>query len=679
MRLPQPQQLLTEFRAHDYRFSLVLALVLGVLGGLGNLLFQGLIDLFRVLAWGGADDFLGRYRAAPLVLKLGIPLLGGFLGGLVILYLAPEAKGHGVPAVMKAVALRGGVIPRRTVAGKTIASSLCLAAGGSVGREGPIVQIGSAIGSALGQLLRLNTSRMRTVVACGATAGIAATFNSPIAGAFFSAEVILGDFGLGNFAPVVASAVVATLVSQLHAGGNDPVFAVPVEAGLTDGRELLLYAALGLGAALVAVLFMKVLHKAEDLFDALPLWPPLRTTLGGLGFGLIGLATPEVLGNGYASITAALNGELVLRSLLILLAMKILATSITLGTGNSGGIFAPSLFMGVMYGGALGHLFHGWFPAWTAGPGAYALVGMGAVVAAAIHAPITVIIMAFEMTRDYALILPLMLAVVLATLTSQKLQRHSIYTFKLAREGIDLLRGRDANVLRRLRVGEVMDRRYDAIAPEARLDEVLAHLAASRHHESLIVDREGCLTGILTLDEVKRALPQLGQLGGLLIAQDMAITDPPTLRSDENLDDAMRAFGRLNIEEIPVVDPADPGRPIGLLVRHDVITAYNQAIVEDDLAGSVSRRIEASLSSRVTETLGGHVLVEMEVPPSMRGRSLSELDFRGRTGCQVLLLRRGEQAGEAAFALPEAGRALAAGDTMLVFGRREDVQRLRGL
>ena len=677
MGLPRFERIYADFRAHDYRFTMVLALLLGVLGGLGNLVFQSLIDLFRVLAWGGADDFLGRFIAAPVWLKLGVPILAGFLGGLVIHFISPEAKGHGVPAVMKAVALRGGVIPRRTVAGKTLASSLCLAAGGSVGREGPIVQIGSALGSALGQLLRLNTPRMRTVVACGATAGIAATFNSPIAGAFFSAEVILGDFGLANFAPLVASAVVATLVSHISAGGNDPAFAVPPELGLSDGRELILYALLGLGAALVAVGFMKLLHKAEDFFDGIPLWPPLLTAIGGLGFGLIGIFAPEVLGNGYASITAALHGELVLRTLALLLVMKILATSITLGSGNSGGIFAPSLFMGVMYGGLLGTLFHRWFPAWTATPGAYALVGMGAVVAAAIHAPITVILMIFEMTRDYALILPLMLAVVLATLTSQRLQRHSIYTFKLAREGIDLLRGRDANVLRQLKVCDVMDRHYDAIAAAAPLEAVLSHLAHSSHQESLVLDADGRLAGILTVEEIKRALPQIAQLGGLLIAQDMAVADPPTLLPDDDLDAAMRAFGRLNIQEIPVVAAEDPRRPIGLLVRHTVINAYNQAVLELDLADGASSRMTSSLGQRVTETLGGYQLVEMEVPHGMRGRSLGDLDFRGRTGCQVLLIRRAGQLGEGAFALPDGATPLAPEDTMLVFGSRADVQRLR--
>jgi len=667
-----------ELRSREHGYIMVLAVLVGLLGGLGNLAFQFLIDVFRSLAWGGAESFVQRFTEAPLAFKLLVPVAGAFLGGLIIHFVAPEAKGHGVPEVMKAVALKGGVIPKRTAVGKTVASALCLASGGSVGREGPIVQIGSALGSAIGQMLKLNTARMRALVACGATAGIAATFNAPIAGAFFSAEVILGDFGAALFAPLVASAVTATLVSHIAAGA-DPAFLVPAGLTLVDGRELLLYALLGLAASLVAVAFMKVLHWAEDLFDRLPLWGPLRITLGGLGIGLVGLLAPHTLGNGYEGIAMAMDGELLLGGMALLLVLKILATSLTLGSGNSGGIFAPSLFMGVMFGGVCGHFFHAWFPGWTGEPGAYALVGMGAVVAAAIHAPITVIIMIFEMTRDYALILPLMIAVVMATLMSQKLQRHSIYTFKLARRGIDLLRGRDQNVLRRLKVEDIMRPHFDSVAASAPLASVLGRLAETDHAEILALDDAGRLAGIITLDEVKRALPQIDLLGRLLVAQDIMHEDPPTLAPGDDLDFAMQQFGRRGVTEIPVVDPADPGRPVGTLSRNDVIRAYNRAVVEEDLAPSLGSRFETALVRRTTETLGGYVLLQTEVPREMRGRTLGELDFRRAYSSQVVLICRGGDGDEERFSLPDRSTRLEDGDRLLVFGRREDVARIRNL
>jgi CIC family chloride channel protein len=576
---------------------------------------------------------------------------------------------------MKSVNLRNGVIPRRTVLGKTFASALCLASGGSVGREGPIVQIGAAMASTVGQALKLNSVRMKTLVACGATAGIAATFNAPIAGAFFSAEVILADFGVGYFAPLVISAVVATVVSHRYIG-DDPAFLVPEGLTLTDGRELLLYALLGLLAAFVAQAFMKSLHRMEDVADRLPVWTPLKTALGGLSIGLVGLMAPRSLGNGYEAIEAAMNGEVILASLALLVLAKILATSLTLGSGNSGGIFAPSLFMGVMFGGLFGQFFHGLFPDWTAGSGAYALVGMGAVVAAVIHAPITAIIMIFEMTRDYGIVLPLMISVVLATITSQKLEQHSIYTFKLARQGIDLLKGKDHNVLRKMRVDEVMRRSMDSVNQSTPLSRVLPQLAEFSCHEGFVLDDEGRLKGILTLDEVKRALPQIDLLGDVLIALDVAQTDPPTVGPDDDLDFAMRQFGRSNIEEMPVLDPAQSEKPLGTLVRHDLIRAYNQAMLQEDLAQGLGSRMDSSVRSHVTETVGGYVLEDFPVPREMEGRTLGELNFRKRYHAQVLLICSTRES-KHCYSLPEQDTRLQAGDRILVFGSRENVARVR--
>ncbi len=669
---------LREFRSREHLYLLVLAVLIGVLGGLGNLFFQFLIDLIRKLAWGGPDAFVHRFSEAPIWLKLGVPTLGGLVGGLVIYFVAPEAKGHGVPEVMKATALNDGVIPKRTVVGKTLASALTLATGGSVGREGPIVQIGAAMGSAIGQWLKLNSIRMKTVVACGATAGIAATFNAPIAGAFFSAEVILGDFGVAYFAPLVISAVIATLVSHAYIG-NDPAFIIPEGLTLTDGREIILYVLLGLLAAFVGQAFMRALHKAEDLAESVKAWPPLKTAAGGLLIGVVGLWAPRSLGNGYEAIEAAMKGEVIFGALAVLLIVKIVATSITLGSGNSGGIFAPSLFMGVMFGGLLGRFFNIWFPDWTAGSGAYALVGMGAVVAAVIHAPITAIIMIFEMTRDYGIILPLMISVVIATLTSQKLERHSIYTFKLARQGIDLLKGKDHNVLRRMRVREIFRDHVEQIPQEMPLRQVLPRLAEASHHEAFVVNEHEHITGILTLDEVKRVLPQLEALGQVLIALDVATTDFPTVTLDDDLDFAMRQFGKSNIEEMPVVDAEDPTRPLGTLIRHDVIQAYNRAMLSEDLAGGVSSRVQSSVKSHVSETLGGFVLSECVVPHEMEGKTLRELDFRSRFHTQVVLVCTSPEGGEACYELPERETVLRAGDRLLLFGTPANVAKVKNL
>ncbi len=315
------------------------------------MLFRYLITAVQRLFWGDWTFSLELVRSHPKWWILLAPAIGGLLVGPLVYFFAREAKGHGVPEVMEAVALRAGVIRPRLVLVKSLASAISIGSGGSVGREGPIVQIGSALGSAIGQLLRVSGRRLKTLVGCGTAAGIAATFNAPIAGALFAVEVILGEFGVAQFSPIVISSVMATVVSRHYRGGC-PAFVVP-EYEMNSAWELLVYLLLGVVAAFVALGFTRLLYWAEDLFDALPIKPWLTATLGGLAVGGVGIFSPHVLGVGYEAMAQALRGELVLGVLAMLLAVKVLATGLTIGSGGSGGVFAPSLFRWSMFGGAL--------------------------------------------------------------------------------------------------------------------------------------------------------------------------------------------------------------------------------------------------------------------------------------------------------------------------------------
>ncbi|MBU2468764.1 MAG: chloride channel protein, partial [Proteobacteria bacterium] len=413
---------------------IILGVVVGVLGGYGAVGFRLLINFLRTLAYGGDGDFLAVLAGLPWWWLLLIPAAGGLVVGPMIYFLAREAKGHGVPEVMEAVTLHGGLIRKRVVIVKSLASAISIAVGGSVGREGPIVQIGSAIGSAVGQVLRVSAGRMRILVGCGAAAGIAATFNAPVAGMMFAMEIILGDFAVATFSPIVISAVMATAISRFYLG-DFPAFVVPAYQ-LVSAWELLLYAGLGLAAGAVGAAFSAVLYKTEDLVDAIRIPEYLKTPLAGLALGAMGLGFPWVLGVGYEGIELALHHQLAWWLMLIIVAAKILATSLTIAGGMSGGIFAPSLVIGAMLGGAMGGLAHELWPGLTAGPGAYAIVGMAAVVAGATHGPITAFLILFEMTGGYQIILPLMIGCTLATLVAQQINRESIYTRKLIRRGV---------------------------------------------------------------------------------------------------------------------------------------------------------------------------------------------------------------------------------------------------
>jgi CIC family chloride channel protein len=559
-------------------------LVIGVLGGLGAVGFRFLIRFFQRVFFGPGLNLLEIAWALPWYHKLLVPALGGALVGPIIYYFAREAKGHGVPEVMEAVVLRGGVIRPRVVGVKALASALTIACGGSVGREGPIVQIGSAMGSTLGQMLKVSGERMRTLVGCGAAAGIAATFNAPIAGALFSMEIILGNFGLASFSPIVISSVIATVISR-HFLGDFPAFQVPPYQ-FVHPFELLPYLLLGVAAGLVARLFIYLLYRCEDLFDASPLPEVARPALGGLLIGAIALAFPHIYGIGYETITLSLREQAPFLLLLTLVFIKLLATSLTIGSGQSGGIFAPSLFIGAMTGGAVGTVAHGLFPSLTATSGAYALVGMGAVVAATTHAPITAIIIVFEMTGSYTIILPLMTACIIATIVTTSLSRESIYTLKLARRGLSIVAGREVSVMKALRVNEVMTDRMRTFDERTPLPTLVTEALNSPFSYFPVVDSKGQMTGIFSLQDLRVILMEdLTTLGPLIVAKDIATTDGLiTVTPEEDLDMVFQKFGQKNIEEIPVVSPEDSTRLMGMVRRKDVIEAYNKEIIRRSAA-----------------------------------------------------------------------------------------------
>ncbi|MGD8897006.1 MAG: chloride channel protein [Acidobacteriota bacterium] len=410
---------------------IVLAIAVGVLTGFGSVGFikalYAVTDFARDRVAAGLGFFFGP---ADIVL---LPALGGLIVGPIIHHFAREARGHGVPEVMTALATAGGRIRPRVVIVKIAASAMTIGFGGTAGREGPMIQIGSAIGSAIAQLSRLPTRHIRTLVACGAAGGVAATFNAPIAGAIFSMEVLMGRLA-GDFLLVMLTSLTSTFVARAYLG-NFPAFVAPAYE-LVSPAELPLYFGLGLIAGLGAFLYVRLLYKSEDWFEAwrFPEW--LKPAVGGLMLGVLLRYFPEVYGPGFPAIEAALWVRLSLGLLVALFFAELLANVFTLGSGGSGGVFAPSLYMGAMIGGAYGIGVHALFPETTGGSGAYAMVGMAAFFAAAAKAPTTSILILFEMTNDYRIILPLMIATVASVTLSNRFMTHSIYTLKLHLRGI---------------------------------------------------------------------------------------------------------------------------------------------------------------------------------------------------------------------------------------------------
>ena len=442
----------------------VLALLVGAGSGLGAVVFRYLINFFTWLATGHIQfGQQGRVPSAHLpwlglAFFVVIPVIGGLLYGPLIYNWAREARGHGVPEVMVAVADNGGRIRPQVSVVKALASALCIGTGGSVGREGPIVQIGSALASSLGQWVKMPENRLRILVACGAAGGISATFNAPITGVFFGVEIILREFSIDALFTVMLSAMIADITAVPFLGSKPFLSGFPPGIALHHARNYLLVAVLAVIAALMGLAFKSVLYKTEDLCERLwqgrPEWA--MPAVGGIALGLLLLAVPQMYGVGYPVMYKATAGQYVLWFLIVLAFAKIAACSLTIGIGGSGGIFAPSLFIGVTSGMAYGNVVHHLFGAGAGQPALYAVVAMGAVFASAARAPLTSLASVVEMTGDFSLTLPVMLAVAIASTVSRAMSYGTIYTTKLLRRGIDIDRTTPWRALSDLKIVDAM-------------------------------------------------------------------------------------------------------------------------------------------------------------------------------------------------------------------------------
>ena len=571
---------LTTLLSDEHTIMVLLGIIVGVAGGYGAVGFRYLINFIQSIAYGSSAELLEVIESVPWYMRVAIPAIGGLIVGPIVYFFAREAKGHGVPEVMYAVALKQGIIRKRIVFIKTLVSAVCIGTGGSVGREGPIVQIGSAVGSTLGQLFNVSSNRMRTMVGCGAAAGIAATFNAPIAGSIFALEIILGEFEIASFSPIIISAVSATAISR-HYLGDIPAFILP-EYILHSPLEFPLYAVLGIVCALVAVGFTLILYRSEDAWDSIKFPEYLKAVLGGLIMGTMGLVFPQVLGVGYGAIDLALMVKLSWWFMGLLVLFKILATSITIGSGGSGGIFAPSLFMGAMAGGAFGSVVNYLFPSVAASPGAYAVVGMGAVVAATTHGPLQAILIIFEMTGDYKIILPLMITCIISCLIARKLCGESIYTFKLIRRGINIRGGQEVNILSSINVKDVMYHTVEIIPETFLLQDLAKKLPQSRSNNFVVVDENEKITGVLTfLDYYDKLFNE--KLDNHMMVKDIMTTDVVTVSIEDNLSTAMEKISIGDYSILPVVSVEDPLKMVGILTRRDILEAYDQAVIKKAL------------------------------------------------------------------------------------------------
>lgn len=563
---------LERFHIGNDAFLLLLATIIGALAGLGSVAFLLLIRFFEKLFFGGIFPAMG---SSPYLVFL-LPLLGGLLIGPLIQRFPTEAKGDGVPSAMETVALHGGIIRPRTVGLRTLTAAVTIGSGGSVGREAPIAQIGAAIGSVVGQFLRVSATRMRVFVACGAAGGIAAVFNAPIGGVFFSLEVLLGDFSAASFAPIVIASVISTAVARLLLG-NVLIFQVPPYI-LSGYQDLVLSAVLGAFCGLAAIFFMRGLESAEKQFSSsrIPLWA--RAAVGGGMTGLIAIFYPHVLGTDATTLDAAFEGTFPWFLLLLIGYLKIVATSFSLGSGGSGGVLGPAIFIGGILGAFVGTVANAWFPGQVGFIGGYALIGMAAFLAPVIGGPITSILILFEMAGNYAIILPLLVAVVTAMLVAHRFSRYSLYTHKLHEKGIDLVAGREESVLKQVRVRDVMREKFTTILPSESFGSLATAFFSSKIDYVYLTGERGDLTGVVSLTDLRPHLKE-ESLWPLVCARDVATLDPVAVMPGESLLDALNKFAYRNVAQLPVVSDPHSRILIGVVRRSDLLEGYQRVVL----------------------------------------------------------------------------------------------------
>lgn len=641
--------------------------VLGLLTGAAAIGFVKLIDLVQWLAIGSAQWPLAVLPRLPWYHVLLVPALGGLIVGPLVCRLAPEAEGHGVPEVIESVVARSGRMRSRVAIVKTLASAVTIGTGGSVGREGPIVQIGAAIGSTLGRLLRLPAEQVKTLAACGTAGGIAAVFNAPIAGAFFALEVITRDFAMRSFSPVVLSSVLATVVSRAWFG-DYPAFTVqPFE--IESALEMGVYAGLGLFCGMVGACFVWTMDRFDSWASSLPLPKMWHPVLGGLVLGGMILLLPELYGVGYATMDGALGGRLPWLLLALLVPMKIVATSLTIASGGSGGVFLPSLYMGAMAGGLYGVGVHELIPGLSAGPGAYALIGMAGVLAAATHSPITAMILLIEVTGDYRVVLPVMVVVTLASLVGRSLKEDSLYTLKLAKKGAALYRHEDV-ILRTHTVAQVMRPAAHAVRDDTPIAGILRHFL---DHEAVllyVIDGGGRLLGTISIHDIKD--PEVGELGALVLAVDIADPNVPRMRPEDTLADCMDRFAAGERDELPVV--SGNGSLLGVVTRKYVLRVFSSELLRHVFL-DVSVRDRSTGSVRESLRLGEGLTLERLTPPRpLVGRSLREANLRADFRLTVVGIRRPEDDEDG---LPDPAEPLRERDVLVVVGKAEDIERFK--
>jgi CIC family chloride channel protein len=570
----------------DTPYMVLLAVIIGILSGYAAILLRFAIEWVS-LFWTGERSWMEALDTLPWYMYLLAPTVGGFMVGWIVVRFLPDGELRGVSGLLADMVQRKGHIQRRQMATETVGAALAIGSGASLGREGPTVALGALISSEIGQRLGLSEQQLRTLIGCGVAAGVAASFNTPIAGVLFALEVILADYAIATFSPIVIASVLATVIARSEIG-NFPAFTVP-EYHLISAWEIPAYMAIGAICGLVATVFIKSMAPTRLFLSRLIPSRLVRPAAVGFFIGLMALGLPQIVSIGYGFVEDMLleriNPEILgvaiplAGFLAIVLLGKLIATVLSAAGGFPGGLFGPALFMGATVGALFGDIAHSISPAYSESYGAYALVACGALTAAALQAPLTIMLIVFEMTADYHIMLPLMAACSVATLVTRTFGRASVFTESLEERGIETSWGLEQSWMRSVPISQIPWRSIPRVSEYARLKELKQVYTAAGKGCVQVVDDDGLMTGIVTFADLQQWLidPALDQV---IVASEVVNPNVQVLAESDSLLEAIRVLDREEFEQMPIVADDNPRKVLGMVSRNAIFSTYHKMIVK---------------------------------------------------------------------------------------------------
>jgi chloride channel protein, CIC family len=663
----------------EYSVFSFYAILIGAAAGLAAVLFHHSIDFFNRLFFDKTTEGLFFLGAASVIL---LPALGMFIQSLMIKIAPDISKKRGVLEIIKSVAIKGGFIPFKTTAFHFLAPVICIGSGGTVGPEGPAAQLGGGVASKITTLLNFSDQRRRIFTAAGSGAAIAAIFNTPLGGVFFALEIImLNDFHTPTFSALILASVTASAISRIFIGNESIfIFSTPI---IGSYSHFYLYLILGVFSGILSVLFLKYNELTSNFFNkplikTIPKWLVMVTI--GLLVGIAGYFYQDIFGIGYSGINKILSSSLTWQIVAILFILKFILVPLVLNSGGFGGTFAPSLFMGASTGYLFSFIINTIFGV-NADPTTYILVGMGASLAGINSIPITAILMIFEMTRDYSIMLPLMLSVIVSSTIVQIILKGSIHQRLLEKQGFHLINGRETNVLKSIYVEEIMQNDAILLHTNTTLNLVVARLMESPHHKIYTTDDNGNLVGSITESEIRPLITEFESLKYTLIAGDIARTRVNKIKSNKDLDYALKLLTKQDVDEIPVVSPDDDLKVIGTISRNDVLSAYNRESIKHDLAEGLSKEIHTLDQNSISNIAEGYSIVEKRPLKEFVGKNLNELKFRNNFGLEVLMIKKrnkifSDNDNHEHLVMPGPDYKIEDNDLLILFGTNEKIAKI---